>query len=210
MKYRITALIVIVCAGLIWFGSSRITSTGDKTDLSVVDNQTEDSMTSYLDRIDTDGFSSTQLKVLTVLREEYVKNPVEFDDTILAYTEGFEESWCADFLSWVFNEADTPFTHPDTGYWRIPGVLTLQAYYEQQDAYHDIGEYTPVFGDVAFYFGETPDGSSAEHVAMVLAVEGDTIITIGGNETDKGIIQIRTDTLREGEKGLSGFGASAI
>lgn len=87
---------------------------------------------------------------------------------------------------------------------------TLISYYQQYDAYHAVGEYTPVFGDVAVYIGETPDGDSNEHVAIVLAVESDTLITIGGNESDKGILQIRHDKLAEGEKGLVGFGASHL
>lgn len=167
-------------------------------------------MDDYLSTIDTTGFSSTQLAVLKILREEYAKHPTEFDKTVLAYTEGFEELWCADFISWVFNEADTPFIHQDTGYWRIPGVETLQEYYRQFGAYYDVDDYEPQFGDVAFYFGETPDGSSTEHVAIVLAVKDNTLITIGGNETDAGIVQIRADRLKEGAEGLSGFGASDL
>lgn len=36
------------------------------------------------------------------------------------------------------------------------------------------------------------------------------VVTIGGNETDAGIIQIRADELKDGVKGLSGFGASDL
>lgn len=166
--------------------------------------------TTALDSLETKDFSSLQRDVLAILKQEYAKKPSRYDNTVLTYTEGFEEPWCADFISWVFNEAKSPFIHPETGYWRIPGVNTLISYYQQYDAYHAVGEYTPVFGDVAVYIGETPDGDSNEHVAIVLAVESDTLITIGGNESDKGILQIRHDKLAEGEKGLVGFGASHL
>lgn len=161
--------------------------------------------------IHTSGLSMIQQQVLERAREEYQKNPRGYDKTVMTYTEGFKESWCADFISWVFDQAGTPFVHPETKYWRIPGVQTLKAYYEQEDAYHEIGDgYVPKLGDVAFYFGETPDGGSAEHVAMILEVRGDKIVTIGGNETDKGIIQIRYDALQTDVKGLTAIGASGI
>lgn len=211
MKQSIIALIIVTAAILLgWFFLFRDdTSTTSEAEAGT-GTSTSTNVNEYLSTIDTTGFSSTQLAVLKILREEYAKYPTEFDETVLTYTEGFEESWCADFISWMFNEADSPFIHQDTGYWRIPGVETLQEYYEQYNAYYDVGDYTPQFGDVAFYFGETPDGSSTEHVAIVLAVEGNNVVTIGGNETDAGIIQIRADELKDGVKGLSGFGASDL
>lgn len=161
--------------------------------------------------IQTKNLSATQKRVLELARQEYRKNPSGYDKTVMTYTEGFRESWCADFISWIFYQADTPFIHPETKYWRIPGVQTLRAYYEQEDAYHEVGDgYTPKIGDVAFYFGETPDGGSAEHVAMILEVRGDKIVTIGGNETDGRIIQVRYDTLEANVKGLTAIGASGI
>ncbi|WP_260763684.1 CHAP domain-containing protein [Candidatus Mycosynbacter amalyticus] len=161
--------------------------------------------------IETTGFSDTQKRVLALAQQEYQKNPINYDKTVMKYTEGFEESWCGDFISWVFNQAGTPFVHPDTKYWRIPGVQTLMTYYQQEGAYHEIGDgYKPQMGDVAFYFGETPDGGSSEHVAMVLEVRGDTIVTIGGNEGDDGILRVRYDKLAAGTKGLVAIGASGI
>lgn len=155
--------------------------------------------------------SGAQQRVLNIARQEYRKNPRGYDKTVMGYTEGFHESWCADFISWIFHQANTPFIHQDTDYWRIPGVQTLRAYYEQEGAYHEIGDgYRPKMGDVAFYFGETPDGGSAEHVALILEVRGDKLVTIGGNETDKSIVQIRYDRSEAGTKGLAAIGASGI
>lgn len=157
------------------------------------------------------GLSSAQRKVLALARQEYQRNPVGYDATVMKYTEGFRESWCADFISWVFEQAGTPFVHPDTDYWRIPGVQTLAAYYQKEDVYHEIGDgYVPNLGDVAFYFGETPDGDSAEHVAMILEVRGNTLVTIGGNEGDDSVLQVRYDKLQKDTKGLTAIGASGI
>lgn len=161
--------------------------------------------------IETTGFSATQLRVLYILQQEYANNPVSYDKTVKKYTEGFEESWCADFISWVFHQADTPFVHPETEYWRIPGVQTLVSYYQELGAYHELGDgYVPKMGDIAFYFGETPDGGSSEHVAMVLEVRGNTLVTIGGNEGRRGVLQVRYDALQTGVKGLVAIGASGI
>lgn len=154
--------------------------------------------------ISTNNLSSTQRKILTLARTEYDKAPRHFDSSVLKYTEGTRESWCADFISWVFLKADVPLTNPNSNYWRIPGVLTLQKYYKDAGAYVEAtAEYTPKLGDVVFYIGaQTPDNSSDEHVALVLKVEGDVITTIGGNEGD-GIMRIRAESP---QKSLVGFG----
>lgn len=211
MRMRIPVIIagiIVVAASILFFTRSDDPATQSATLQAGADEVAR--LEYVLDTLDTTGFSATQRQTLAIVQAEYAKQPTSYDDIVLTYTEGFEESWCADFISWVFNEAGSPFIHPDTGYWRIPGVLTLQSYYKQHGAYYEVGEYQPVFGDVAFYIGETPDGTSEEHVAIVLAVDGDTVITIGGNETSEGIVQIRSDLMQEGEQGLIGFGASAL
>lgn len=199
-------LIVVLCIGaIIWL----VTQSKD-TGSSQLDTTERSTVRSGFAIIEATDLSVVQQKVLALAQQEYQKNPTDYNPTVMKYTEGFEESWCADFISWVFNQAGTPFVHPDTKYWRIPGVQTLKNYYEQEGAYHEIGDgYKPQLGDVAFYFGNTPDGGSSEHVAMVLEVRGDVVVTIGGNEGD-GILQIRYDKLKLNEKGLMAIGASGI
>lgn len=161
--------------------------------------------------LDQTTLTPVQRRLLALAKDEYAKNPVSYDTTVMHYTEGFKESWCADFVSWLRNEAGVPFEHPETGYWRIPGVSTMRDYYRAYNAYFAVGEYTPKLGDMAFYEGETPDGQNSEHVAMVLGVTDDTtLLTIGGNETKKGIVQVRTNKLALGERGLVGFGRTAV
>lgn len=186
-------------------------TSGDKqTEADAATIASSKSSTTIFPDIDDSQFSATQKQVLTVLKKEFAKHPTGYDKNVLKYTEGFKESWCADFISWVMNDAGAPFERQDNDYWRIPGVVTLQDYYKDYGAYHDAGSYTPRMGDVAFYIGQTPDGSSEEHVAIVLAVQGDTVVTIGGNESDQHTVQVRYDKLKAGEKGLVGFGASEI
>lgn len=160
--------------------------------------------------IATDGLTSTQQHLLAVLKQEYALHPKGSDSAIRKYTEGYDEAWCADFISWVMNQADTPYSNPNSGSWRVPGVLTLQDMYIDAGGYREVGTYTPKLGDVAFYIGsQTPDGGSEGHVAIVLKVEGNMMTTIGGNEGDSGELKIRTSPIQEGDKGLVGFGISA-
>lgn len=159
--------------------------------------------------IDASSLTPVQQRLLLVLKQEYALHPQNYDNNVMKYTEGNEESWCADFISWAMDQADSPYTNPNSQRWRIPGVLTLQDIYRNDGAYRAAGTYIPKLGDVAFYIGnQTPDGGSNEHVALVLKVEGNTVTTIGGNENNGGV-QIRTDQIKAGEKGLVGFGISA-
>lgn len=160
--------------------------------------------------IDEKNLTAVQKRIVAIARSEYTKHPTGYDQNVMRYTEGSREPWCANFISWVRDQAGIPYEHPTTGYWRIPGVSTLRDYYRQSDAYFAAGEYVPKLGDVAFYEGDTADANSSEHVALVLGVEGDKLITIGGNETDKGILQIRYNKLAENERGLVGFGRTNV
>lgn len=151
-----------------------------------------------------------QKRIVTLARSEYAKRPTGYDQSVMSYTEGAREPWCANFISWIRDEAGIPYEHPTTGYWRIPGVSTLRDYYRNYSAYLPADEYTPKLGDVAFYEGDTADENSSEHVALVLGVEGDKLITIGGNETKDSILQIRYSKFAVGERGLVAFGRTSV
>lgn len=160
--------------------------------------------------IDESRLTAVQKRIVAIAKSEYAKHPTGYDESVMVYTEGIEEPWCANFISWVRDEAGIPYEHPTTSYWRIPGVSTLRDYYRQYDAYFAASDYTPKLGDVAFYEGNTADTNSSEHVALVLGVEGDKLITIGGNETNNAILQIRYNKLAVGERGLVGFGRTNV
>lgn len=98
------------------------------------------------------------------------------------YSEGNDEPWCANFVSWVLRAAGMPLANPNSGSWRIPGVYTLQEYYESRGRFvaFDPG-YRPVTGDVILY---GPGSRYGQHTNIVLVAEGATVTTIGGNEGD--------------------------
>jgi hypothetical protein len=152
--------------------------------------------------IDTAGFTPAQTKLLDQLKAEYAKHPVSFDANVLRYTDGAEEPWCADFVSWNMRELGQPLVNPNSHSWRIPGVYTLREYYQSTGRWNPSGSYIPKFGDVAIY-AKSPAQS---HTNFVIAVDtaAQTMTTIGGNE--EGHIKIKTKSYLPPHEDLAGFG----
>jgi hypothetical protein len=151
--------------------------------------------------------------IVQVALDELNKNGgvLEYNGTILDYTDGNREPWCADFVSWVMKTAGTPFTGGSSGGWRVPAVTSMQEWFKtgkNGSTYFAANSSTrPKAGDVAIYIGaQTPDGGSNQHVAIVVAVDesAGTITTVGGNESDTVKKSTRAATL--GVSGLVGFG----
>lgn len=203
-RTKLAILGVVILALFIWhpFARDGITDT-----VEAVASQQSRSERAF-GNIDTSSLSPARQRVFTIIQQEYDKNPKYFDDAVMTYTEGIRESWCADFISWTYLQADTQLVNPHSGYWRIPGVLTLQTYFRDNGAYTSVDSgYIPKLGDVAFYIGsQTPDNTSDEHAAFVIAVNGDQITTLGGNE-GTGVMRLRTETIQQNkDKGLVGYG----
>ena len=146
--------------------------------------------------IDESVLSEGQIKVVSILKTEYALNP---DGT--KYSQGVSEPWCADFVSWVFNEAGTPLTNPNSGSWRIPGTYTLREYYESIGKLEFEGSgYSPKVGDIMLYDNPSPFG---QHTNIVIKNENGIVTTIGGNEP--GGIRIVTHDKKEAN-GFIGYG----
>lgn len=144
--------------------------------------------------------------IVGIAEQELSKSPVEYDSNVLVYTTGRQEAWCADFVSWVYNEAGKPITGNSEGAeWQIPSVVNMQSVFKENHTYFKVGEQEPQPGDVAFYIGaQTPDGGSSSHVNIVVEVNGGTMTTIGGNEGDA--IKKGERKIQLGASGLVGFG----
>ncbi|BDT88924.1 hypothetical protein FMUAM8_46880 [Nocardia cyriacigeorgica] len=146
--------------------------------------------------IDTAALSSEQAAIVAVLEREFA-DPGEGTK----YAEGVTEPWCADFVSWVMREAGLPLSNPNSGSWRIPGVYTLQEYYESTGRFVPIDAgYQPRTGDVLLYSDTSP---FTQHTNIVLSAGNGTVTTIGGNEFDT--VRIHRFTLAE-VPGIVGFG----
>lgn len=130
---------------------------------------------------DRSALSERQLRVLDIARAQF---DAQRPGTV--YSEGVEEPWCADFVSWVFHEAGQPLANPNSGHWRIPGVYTLSEYFQAVGRFEP-PEYRPRPGDVVLYDEPSPLGL---HTNIVVVTDGAEITTVGGNE--EGGIRIRT------------------
>jgi len=141
----------------------------------IIDSATRSEKKLPFPNIDTTQLSDDQNKVVAILKAEYELNPKG-----TKYSQGVEEAWCADFVSWVYNEADKPLLNPHSGSWRIPGTFTLREYYESIGKLKlaDSG-YTPKVGDIMLYDNPSPFG---QHTNIVIENDNGVVTTIGGNE----------------------------
>jgi len=97
------------------------------------------------------------------------------------------EAWCADFVSWVYREANHPFSGGVDGGWRLPGVTGLRAWLEQNGIWHNRGGDAPRPGDV-IVFGDEDHTGIVERLddAGTPADAGDDVIhTIEGNTSNE-------------------------
>ncbi|MGB6072590.1 MAG: CHAP domain-containing protein [Rhodococcus sp. (in: high G+C Gram-positive bacteria)] len=174
-----TAVVVVAVAGVLWLAPSRYLPWD----------------TEAFPEVNAGELTTDQARVVELLRTEHeLQRPGTF------YAEGIDEAWCADFVSWIMKEAGLPLSNPNSGSWRIPGVYTLQEYYQEQGRYEAVGDYTPSVGDVVLYDNTSWDG---QHTNVIVAVEGDEAITVGGNEAGK----VRVHTLHyASDSGVVGFG----
>ncbi|MFE7743473.1 CHAP domain-containing protein [Nocardia sp. NPDC057455] len=146
--------------------------------------------------LDRAALDATQAEIVAVAEREFADPGAG-----TKYAEGVDEAWCADFVSWVLREAGAPLANPNSGSWRIPGVYTLQEYYESVDRFVPIGSgYRPRTGDVLLYGESSPFG---QHTNIVLRADEGQVTTIGGNEYDE--VRIHRFTLTE-VSGVVGLG----
>ncbi len=144
----------------------------------------------------TANTTPTQQKILALLKQEYNDQPAG-----TKYADGVEESWCADFVSWIMKESGKPLANPHSGGWRIPGTYTLREYYQSAGTFRaKVTGYEPKLGDVALYDNPSPHG---QHTNIVIKNDNGRVTTVGGNEGNT--ISIQTNRLAD-DPGLVGYG----
>lgn len=93
------------------------------------------------------------------------------------YSENIVQDWCADFASWIYNQAGKPVNPPPA--WRVAavaGIRTIGQSNRNGFQWRPAGNYTPRPGDLAIH------DIGASHVNIVTQVNGNTITLIGGNQ----------------------------
>lgn len=187
----ILALVAGISVGAMWFASSRFNIVPNLIATSKLPPATQ-----AFPEIDLSSASPTQQKIVELLKQEYKDQPPG-----TKYADGVEESWCADFVSWIMKNAERPLSNPNNGGWRIPGTYTLRDYYESTGQFRSKASgYQPKLGDAVLYDNPSPHG---QHTNIVVKNDNGMITTIGGNEGNK--IRIQVNRLAD-DPGLIGYG----
>lgn len=86
------------------------------------------------------------------------------------------QPWCCTFVSWLFMEAFGEEIGSRIAYGGSAACATSASLYSQAGAWYQ----SPEVGDqIFFYYG------GINHTGIVVAVEGNTVITVEGNSSDK-------------------------
>lgn len=146
--------------------------------------------------IATTNLSPTRQKIISLAKTEF-----EAQSAGTKFSQGAKEPWCANFVSYIMNQAGAPLKNPHTGGWRIPGTFTLREYYQAAGRFKSAdSDYQPRPGDVAIYRNSPVFG---DHTNIVLKNDNGVLTTVGGNEMNR----IRVFTNRDKQyDGLLGYG----
>ena len=110
--------------------------------------------------INTANLSPTRQKIISLAKTEF-----KAQSAGTKFSQGAEEAWCANFVSWIMYQAGAPLKNPHTGGWRIPGTFTLREYYEANGRFKPANSgYQPLPGDVAIYRNSPVFGDHANIV----------------------------------------------
>lgn len=123
------------------------------------------------------SLSAVRQSVVCTARAELAKWQTSSPPSFTTYTDGNNEEWCADFVSWIYMTAGHSFTGGESGGWRWPGVYNLANVMPGQNSgftNHTEKTYAPKPGDIAIH--------GSDHTNLVVAVSGNSMTTIGGNQ----------------------------
>ena len=146
--------------------------------------------------IDTANLSPTRQKIISLAKTEF-----KAQSAGTKFSQGAEEAWCANFVSWIMYQAGAPLKNPHTGGWRIPGTFTLREHYEATGRFKSANSgYQPLPGDVAIYHNSPVFG---DHTNIVLKNDNGVLTTVGGNEANRIRVFVNHDKQYDG---LLGYG----
>ena len=146
--------------------------------------------------IDTVNLSPTRQKIISLAKTEFKAQPAG-----AKFSQGAEEPWCANFVSYIMKQAGAPLKNPHTGGWRIPGTFTLHDYYEANGRFKPANfGYQPLPGDVAIYRNSPVFG---DHTNIVLKNDNGVLTTVGGNEANRISVFVNRDKQYDGLLGYS-------
>lgn len=127
------------------------------------------------------GLSPVRQSIVCIAEQELQKwtnGQLQSGSGYKTYSEGRDENWCADFVSWVYNQANHPLGPggSPTSNWNVSYVPNLLVPPQDGTKFqvHPVSGYTPQPGDLAIH--------GDHHVNIVASVSGSQIYVIGGNQ----------------------------
>lgn len=151
----------------------------------------------YVRLSDAAGYDGWQrMRVVQIAQGEI--GQAEWSNRVLQYSEGNQENWCADFVSWVYWQAGIPFqgsAAKGRSSWRIPlvwkpvsGVPNLRDYAKFLGGWREAESgYRPGPGDIVIL--AQAGNTSLSHTGIVEKIDntekGPVITTIEGNADNK-------------------------
>lgn len=143
------------------------------------------------DSIQTDNNDPSQANIVAFAQGQLgvAENPngCNCGGKINEFTENNPQAWCADFVSWVYKQAGTPF-NTGTG-WRIPLVTAIHAYIESFGIWYDragAGLTNPPRQGDAVHFVLNPGAKETNnHIGIVIGVRNGELVTIEGNSSNQ-------------------------
>ncbi|MDR0956114.1 MAG: CHAP domain-containing protein [Candidatus Nomurabacteria bacterium] len=186
------AVIVIVAAGGLTIGLlQKLRPAGTTTSQNVKTSRAAKTFPQI-----SSNLSAARQKILQTAKAEWQAQP-----TPTKYSDGADEPWCADFVSWVLSRSGLRMSNPNSGSWRIPGVATLTDYFQSQvGVWQNINSgYTPQPGDVITYYG----GAVGQHAEIITSVDGQNFTTVSGGLAKSVSLQERE--IRDDKFGVQGF-----
>ena len=149
--------------------------------------------------IDTSSLNPTRRRIIELSKAEF-----DTQSPGTKFSQGVQEAWCADFVSWILSHAQAPLKNPHTGGWRIPGTFTLREYYQANGRFRPASSgYQPQPGDVAIYRHSPVFGN---HTNIVIKNDHGVLTTVGGNEGNR--IRVYQNSQKQYD-GLLGYGVLA-
>jgi len=150
------------------------------------------------------GCGNLDAVVQTAL-QELASGATEANNGYLKYTDGRHEEWCADFASWVYRQAGKPLTGgTGAGGWDHPSAYELETWIEHNGVYQSLNGSNvqpPQPGDLVFYH------NGQGHVNIVVAVNGNSITVVGGNQSNA-VTKYTIANYASSGGGISGWGTT--
>lgn len=130
----------------------------------------------------TSSLSNVRTNVVCLAEQELALWTPTYDrQNYLKYTQNAPEEWCADFVSWIYNQAGYPLGTKLR--WRYASVFEIKQIGDNNINfhYHDSNSYTPQPGDLAIH---STSNNPYYHVNMVVDVNtaSKTLTLIGGDQ----------------------------